>query len=87
MDTRRETVKMISSMTAKPREVEMWAPPQNVTTKRIVITVPAPTAGILNIGEDCCGLGPNNFVIERIGGQFTDDNGWLMVDVTLAERM
>jgi len=78
---------MISSMTAKAREVEMWAPPQNVTTKRIVITVPAPTAGILNTGEDCCGLGPNNFVIERIGGQFTDENGWLMVDVTLAERM
>jgi len=87
MDTRRGTVKMTSSMTAKPREAEMWAPLQNGATKRIVITVPAPTAGILNIGEDCCGLGPNNFVIERIGGQFTDDNGWLMVDVTLAERM
>ena len=56
-------------------------------TKRRVITVPAPTAGILNIGDDCGGLDPNNFVIERIGEQFTDDNGWLMVDVTLTERM
>ena len=59
----------------------------SMTTKRRVITVPAPTAGILKIGDDCCGLGPNNFVIEGIGEQFTDDNGWLMVDVTLAERI
>ncbi len=65
----------------------MWESPQNGAMARIVVTVPAPTAGILKIGDDCGGLGPNNFVIERIGGQFTDDNGWLMVDVTLAERM
>src|SRR5271168_2817073 len=81
MDIRRGAVKMVSSTTAKAGEVEMWSG----TAKRRVITVPAPTAGILQIGEDCCGLGPNNFVIERIGEQFTGDKGWLMVDATLAE--
>ncbi len=63
----------------------MWARPHSM--KHRVITVPAPTAGILRIGDDYCSLGPNNFVIEGIGEQFMDDNGWLMVDVTLAERM
>jgi hypothetical protein len=56
-------------------------------TKRRVITIPAPAAGIVKIGDDCGGLAPNNLVVERIGEQFTDDKGWLVVDVTLAERM
>jgi hypothetical protein len=87
MDTRRGNFKLISSTTARAREIEVGAQPKSDTTKRRIITVPASTAGILKIGDDCGGLGPNDFVIERIGEQFTDDKGWLMVYVTLAERM
>jgi hypothetical protein len=87
MDTRRRNFKLVSSTTARASEIEVGAQPKRDTTKRRIITVPASTAGILKIGDDCGGLGPNDFVIERIGEQFTDDKGWLMVDVTLTERM
>jgi hypothetical protein len=77
----------MSSRSAQASDREVWAQPDIDTANRRVITVPASTAGILKIGEDGGGLAPNNFVIERIGEQFTDDKGWLVVDVTLAERM
>jgi len=87
MDARRGNLKVISSTRAKANDIEVWVQPKSGTTNRRVITVPASTAGILKIGDDCGGLGPNDFVIERIGEKFTDDKGWLMVDVTLAERI
>jgi len=87
MDIRRRNFKLISSETAQARDVEVRAQPNSGIKKRTVVTVPASTAGILKIGEDCGRLGPNHFVIERIGEQFADDKGWLMVDVTLAERV
>lgn len=86
MGASRGNLKLMSSRTAKASDSDMGEQPTIDTTKRRVITVPAPTAGILKIGDDCGGLAPNNFVIERIGEQFTDHKGWLMVDVTLAER-
>jgi hypothetical protein len=87
MGTRRGNLKLMSSRIAKASDSEVEVQLNIDTTKRRIITVPAPTAGILKIGDYCGGLVPNNFVIERIGEQFADDKGWLMVDVTLAERM
>lgn len=77
----------MSSRSVQASGSDAWAQPNIDTPKRKVITVPASTAGILKIGDDGGGLAPNNFVIERIGEQFADDKGWLVVDVTLAERM
>lgn len=54
--------------------------------KRIVIKVPALDVQILEIGEDCAGLGQNNYVIEKIGKPFTDEKGQAMVEITLVER-
>ena len=54
--------------------------------KRIVIKVPAADADILEIGEDCAGLGYVDYVVEKIGDPYTDDKGWRMVEITLVER-
>jgi len=54
--------------------------------QRIVIKVPAVNADILEIGEDCASFGQPNYIIEKIGQPFTDDQGWKMVEITLVER-
>jgi hypothetical protein len=53
--------------------------------QRIVIRVPAVNADILEIGDDCASLGQPNYIIEKIGKPFTDDQGWKMVELTLIE--
>jgi hypothetical protein len=47
--------------------------------KRVAIRVPALGAQILEIGEDCTGLGRNNYVMEKIGKSFTNERGQEMV--------
>lgn len=52
----------------------------------LTIIVPAPHAGLLEIGEECASLGPAGYVVENVGPEFADSNGWQVVEVTLLER-
>ena len=67
--------------------------------KRLVIKVPAVSADILEIGEDCpslvhhiTGVGHrlaprrSGYVIEKISKPFKNQQGWKMVEITLVDR-
>ena len=54
--------------------------------KRRLIYFPAADAEILEIGEDCTGLGEPGYVIEKISAPFEDDRERRMLEVTLVER-
>ena len=54
--------------------------------RQLTIIVQAEHAGMLEIGEDCTGLGQPGYVVEKIGPKFNDAKGRQMVEVTLVER-